>query len=85
MPILGQEPEHRARRNQMPRDRLDITKLMLPIITTLHAINASQPKSGPPRRHAFVQQTPNEASPLTAEGGAGLGGRVRYLSRIWRT
>ena len=36
MPMAGQETEHRTLGKNMPRERLDIQKLTLPIITTLH-------------------------------------------------
>lgn len=37
VPMIREELEHRPGRQQMPRPRLPVQKLTLPIIATLHA------------------------------------------------
>jgi len=61
-----QERKHAARRQQMPRPRLHITKLALILRPTLHHKIIPLPGVRPGERHPIVQQSPSANPALYA-------------------
>ena len=57
MPMTGQETKHRTLGKKMPRERLDIQKLTLTIITTLHKSMTPTPISPAPQTRHYSAES----------------------------